>query len=34
VDPIERRRRLDDLLRRYGKAEQARWLQRAVRKRK
>ncbi|HEU4829594.1 MAG TPA: DNA primase [Gemmatimonadales bacterium] len=34
VDPIERRKRLDDLLRRYGKAEQARWLQRAVRKRK
>ena len=34
MDPIERRRRLDDLLRRYGKVEQARWIQRAVRKRK
>jgi DNA primase len=34
ADPVERRRKLDDLLRRYGKAEQARWLQRAVRKRK
>jgi DNA primase len=34
TDPVERRRRLDDLLRRYEKAEQARWLQRAVRKRK
>jgi hypothetical protein len=33
-DPVERRRREDDLRRRYPKAEQARWLQRKVRKKK
>jgi len=34
IDPVERRRREDDLRRRYPKAEQARWLQRKVRKKK
>jgi DNA primase len=33
-DPVERRRREEDLRRRYPKAEHARWLQRKVRKRK
>jgi DNA primase len=34
ADPVERRRREADLRRRYPKAEQARWLQRKVRKKK
>jgi DNA primase len=34
IDPVERRRREEDLRRRYPKAEQARWLQRKVRKKK